>query len=70
MHKSIPVLLFLLSACKTAYADDPQYANDLEPIIYDAHIHYDWDVWESLPPDQAVQMLRDEGIERAKTKTR
>ena len=65
MHKYIPVFLFLLSACKTAYADDPQYANDLEPIIYDAHIHYDWDVWESLPPDQAVQMLRDEGIERA-----
>jgi hypothetical protein len=33
--------------------------------IHDGHIHYDQDVWETLPPAQAVQMLKDENISRA-----
>ncbi len=33
--------------------------------IHDGHIHYDQDVWQTLPPAQAVQMLKDENIQRA-----
>jgi hypothetical protein len=33
--------------------------------IHDGHIHYDEDVWESLPPEAAVDMLKAERIRRA-----
>lgn len=37
-----------------------------EPIaINDAHLHYDEDVWASLSPEQAIEMLRKENIKRA-----
>lgn len=31
----------------------------------DGHIHYDRDVWERLPPQQAIAVLDDVGIQRA-----
>ena len=33
--------------------------------IFDAHIHYSEDVWESLPPAQALRKLTEAGIGRA-----
>ncbi len=33
--------------------------------IFDAHIHYSHDVWDALPPKEAIQRLRDIGITRA-----
>ena len=33
--------------------------------IHDGHIHYDEDVWEALPPADAIDMLRRENIRRA-----
>jgi hypothetical protein len=33
--------------------------------IYDGHIHYDQDVWEALPPADALKMLKKENISRA-----
>ena len=33
--------------------------------IHDGHIHYDQDVWESLPPEAALDMLKRERIRRA-----
>ncbi|MDH5516843.1 MAG: hypothetical protein OEY36_03360 [Gammaproteobacteria bacterium] len=33
--------------------------------IHDAHIHYDKDMWRSLPAADAIQMLRQENIQRA-----
>jgi hypothetical protein len=33
--------------------------------VFDAHIHYSSDVWEAIPPDQAVRRLRKAGISRA-----
>ena len=33
--------------------------------LHDGHIHYDEDVWEALPPDDAIKMLEAEDIERA-----
>ena len=40
-------------------------ASDRPCGIHDGHIHYDQDVWEALPPEQALRMLRHEGIDRA-----
>jgi hypothetical protein len=39
------------------------YAADLP--LFDAHIHYNQDAWDSLPPKEAVQRLRDAGVLRA-----
>ncbi len=33
--------------------------------IHDGHIHYDEDVWEALPPADAIDMLKRENIQRA-----
>lgn len=38
---------------------------ETEYIIYDAHIHYSQDMWETLPPSQAIQLLKEAGIEKA-----
>lgn len=33
--------------------------------IHDGHIHYDQDVWETLPPADAIDMLKQQHISRA-----
>ena len=33
--------------------------------IFDAHIHYSHDAWETLPPKEAVAILRKAGLKRA-----
>ena len=33
--------------------------------IFDAHIHYSHDAWESVPPQQAIEILRKAGVRRA-----
>jgi hypothetical protein len=33
--------------------------------MFDAHIHYSHDVWEAIPPEDAVRRLREAGIRRA-----
>lgn len=38
-------------------------ASDLP--IFDAHIHYSQDIWGSVPPKAAVEILRKAGVERA-----
>ncbi len=55
-HRILAVLVFL-----------PMYAQaDIGlDIIHDGHIHYDEDVWEALPPAEALQMLKAENISRA-----
>ena len=40
-------------------------AADSDPVIHDAHIHYDQDVWQALPPDRAILRLTRENIQRA-----
>ncbi len=40
-------------------------AADLSPPIFDAHIHYSADVWESLPPQRILELLSEAGITRA-----
>jgi len=40
-------------------------ARAAEPPIFDAHIHYSHDAWETVPPAQAIEILRKAGIKRA-----
>src|SRR5688572_18753762 len=40
-------------------------AQDAALPIFDAHLHYSHDAWESLPPKQAVALLRQAGLKRA-----
>lgn len=41
------------------------FASEHTGQIYDAHIHYDQDVWDTLPPADALKMLKKENISRA-----
>lgn len=53
----ICLLLAILCPVATAAA--------AELPIFDAHVHYSHDAWESLPPKDAIAMLRKAGIKRA-----
>ncbi len=54
------LVLFLLAACGlNATADDGV------PVIFDAHIHYDQDIWNALPPARAIHLLTQQNIQRA-----
>ena len=33
--------------------------------IFDAHLHYSHDAWESVPPEKAIEILRKAGLKRA-----
>ena len=57
-HVLLIIFLFMLSS---ANADTNQYVGNL----HDGHIHYDDDVWDALPPDQAIEYLSEQNITRA-----
>jgi len=40
-------------------------ARAAELPIFDAHIHYSHDAWETVPPPQAIEILRKAGIKSA-----
>jgi predicted TIM-barrel fold metal-dependent hydrolase len=43
----------------------PAAAGASELPIFDAHVHYSHDAWETLPPKDAVALLRKAGLKRA-----
>lgn len=51
LNKSLA--LFLISLCLTAQASPP---------FADAHMHYNWNQRESLPPEEAVKRLREQNV--------
>jgi hypothetical protein len=63
--------LSIVSLCSLAwlFSTALMAAERVEPHgnlpIFDAHIHYSHDVWDTLPPKEAIQRLRDIGITRA-----
>ena len=57
-RRALPVFLMTLLSF-TANAGDSAHS------IHDGHIHYDQDVWETLPPADAISMLKQQGITRA-----
>jgi predicted TIM-barrel fold metal-dependent hydrolase len=36
-----------------------------EPKLFDGHIHYSANAWEEYPPEKAIALLREAGIEKA-----
>ncbi len=50
-------LLFALGAATAASAAELQ--------IFDAHLHYSHDAWETVPPKDAIALLRKAGLRRA-----
>ncbi|ALA60987.1 amidohydrolase [Nitrospira moscoviensis] len=56
-------LRFALVLVALLATDAVSYPGDFP--LFDAHIHYNHDVWDSLPPNEAVQRLREAGILRA-----
>src|SRR5438132_1231754 len=40
-------------------------ARGAELPIFDAHIHYNQDAWEAVPPKEAIALLRKAGLVRA-----
>jgi hypothetical protein len=57
------VFLFTFITVATAVAGDEKKVSDLP--IFDAHIHYSHDVWQAIPPADAIRRLREAGVERA-----
>jgi len=41
------------------------FSDNTDPVLYDAHIHYSKDMWETLPVEQALRMLKESNIHRA-----
>ncbi len=54
--RALACLLPLALAAPAAAADLP---------IFDAHVHYSHDAWESTPPPAAIAILRKAGLKRA-----
>ena len=61
MYKPLIKLSFLISLMLSAAAI--VFAEDYP--VFDAHIHYSDDVRDAIPPEQALQRLREAGIVRA-----
>jgi hypothetical protein len=43
----------------------PVLAHGQDLPIFDAHVHYSHDAWESVPPAEAIAVLRKSGVRRA-----
>ncbi len=55
----------MLNKVLLAIAFFPLSASSAELPIFDAHLHYSHDAWESVPPKQAIAMLRKAGVKGA-----
>jgi len=54
-----PSVSLFVALSLTAHAGEGPYR------IHDGHIHYDQDVWKTLPPADAISMLKQQNIKRA-----
>jgi hypothetical protein len=63
--ESAPEEVDMLKTTLLAAVFAPLAALAAELPIFDAHLHYSSDAWESLPPAQAVAMLRKAGVKGA-----
>ena len=53
----------LIAVALNAFMAAAAYAAEIP--IFDAHIHYGHDVWEAMPPEEAIATLRRAGIRHA-----
>jgi len=56
--------LILTAALTILAAPAPGHAAEILPV-FDAHLHYSHDAWAPVPPERAVQILRQAGLKRA-----
>jgi len=54
MRRLLAALLFTLASASAA----------AELPIFDAHLHYSHDAWDSLPPEKAIELLKAAGVKR------
>jgi len=59
LHQKLFIAILFFTPAANADAVAGEYP------IHDGHIHYDQDVWDSLPPADAIELLSDENIQRA-----
>jgi len=52
-------LFFCLMLSQSAFSENE------EIVLHDAHIHYSQDMWDILPVDQALKMMKEAGVNRA-----
>lgn len=57
MTNLIQLILLTIILCTSCYAS--------ELPVFDAHTHYSHDVWDAIPPDEAIKRLRSTGISNA-----
>jgi hypothetical protein len=62
MRKSAAGAALILASAVLAAAGS---ASGAELPIFDAHLHYSHDAWESVPPTEAIAILRKAGLRRA-----
>ena len=55
----------MLGKTLIAFTFAPLAAVAADLPIFDAHLHYSHDAWDSVPPAQAIAMLRKAGVKRA-----
>jgi hypothetical protein len=58
------MLRFLVAAGMTLWFALPARADDALPI-FDAHLHYSHDAWDTVPTDEAIAILCKAGLRRA-----
>jgi len=59
MNRIVFIITLLITFVSNAGVSEDVYT------IHDGHIHYDKDVWSSLSPNDAIQLLTSAGIKRA-----
>lgn len=55
MRRVLPCLLLAAAPAVAPAGDLP---------IFDAHLHYSHDAWDNLPPEKAIDLLRQAGVKR------
>ena len=63
--RRLPWRLLLISSIWPALALLGEAAAEPRMPIFDAHIHYSHDAWDSTPPKAAIAILRKAGLKRA-----
>lgn len=58
MTAFLPLLLALILPGQSAQADPVL-------VLFDGHIHYSQEVWDKLPPQRALELMSEAGIDRA-----
>ena len=63
MNRSVEIVRAVITSAALSVAALDAQGQDLP--IFDAHIHYSHDAWQSVPPQDAVAILRKAGVRRA-----